>query len=84
MAPPVPPCPYHYSRRNTRDSPNLRSQIPTNNTHASPPTTTLSQNTWAILMRGRLRPLGDSLVNWLRHYPNQFWLQVEDAMERAL
>jgi hypothetical protein len=35
-------------------------------------------------MRGRLRPLGDSLVNWLRHCPNQFWLQVEDAMERAL
>ena len=84
MAPPVPPYPYHYSRRNTREPPNPRPQIPTNITHAFPPTTTLTQNTWAILMRGRLRPLADSLVDWLRHSPNQFWLQVEDAMERAL
>ena len=84
MAPPIPPYPRHYSRRNPRIPPPPRPQTQTNTMQQPLPDPTLFQNTWAILMRGRLRPIGDSLVNWLRHCPNQFWIQVEDAMERAL
>jgi exonuclease III len=77
----------------TGHSSNLYPPPPTQEFQAPPPLplipytrsdTTPFQNSWALLMRGRMRPIGDALVSWLQQCPNMFWRSVEDAMEHSL
>jgi hypothetical protein len=49
-----------------------------------PPNVTQHQNIWALLKEGVLCPIGNKLVRWLQQCPNHFWIQVEEALERAL
>ena len=43
-----------------------------------------TQDSWALLYHGRLRPLGNLLLQWIQACPNNFWYHIEEEMARTL
>lgn len=43
-----------------------------------------TQDSWALLYHGRLRPLGNLLLQWIQACPNNFWYHIEEEMAHTL
>uniref|UniRef100_A0A2N9EFE1 Reverse transcriptase domain-containing protein n=1 Tax=Fagus sylvatica TaxID=28930 RepID=A0A2N9EFE1_FAGSY len=74
----------YYNRTNPKkqtnhQTPQTQPILPFLLPHAAP-----HLNNWALLRGGALRPIGNNLVRWLQSCPNHFWIQIEEALERAL